>query len=289
MTIKDALAEGMRTLAKHRCRATFPSRETEELLAWAAGVSREALFAHPESRISAPQARKYRAALRRRVAHAPIEHLTGRADFMGLPFRVTKATLIPRPATETIVEEAILLARRERDVAFIDVGTGSGAIAITLAAAFPESRVLATDLSSAALAVARGNGRARGVSDRVAFVRADLLPDSPPLRSGATIIIANLPYIPATAYRALAPEVRRYEPRSALVGGRDGLVPTKRLIDRVAATRFHGPAHLFFELLPGQCSRVEAYAKKRLPGCRTARIVNAQGVAIGVRISLGAS
>lgn len=284
-TVKTELTRGTATLTKHRCKAAVPAREAEELLAWAAGVSRESLYAHPERRLTKPQLRRFRAAVTRRVAHAPLEYLTGIAGFMGREFRVTPATLIPRPATETLLEEAIIVARNLGDATFIDVGTGSGAIAITLAAAFPAARVLATDLSPAALAVARANARRHHVADRIHFVKADLLPGQVPSRDGATVIVANLPYIPSTQTRRLAPEIRRYEPKTALFGGRDGLAPSKRLIDRIAASRVVGAATALFEVLPNQCMRLEAYAKRRLPGWQAKRVLNDQGMAVGMVFS----
>lgn len=283
--MKIELASGTAALKRHRCAPASAPREAEELLAWATGVSRESLYAHPDRELTAPQRRKFRAAMKRRLKHEPIEYITGTAGFMGREFRVTRATLIPRPATETLLEEAIITARAEKDPAFIDVGTGSGAIAMTLASAFPRARVLATDLSPAALQVARANARRDGAADRIHFVKADLLPGPVPARDGATVIVANLPYLPMTGYGKLAPEIRRYEPRSALLSGRDGLLASKRLVDRVAGSRLVGAAYLFFELLPGQCARMEAYARKRLPGWTARRIKNAQGFAVGVALS----
>lgn len=285
MQVKEAMLHGTAVLETHRCKITLHSREAEDILAWAIGASREALYAHPERRLTAPQRRRYDNALKRRVRHEPVEYVTGNAGFMGRDFRVTPATLIPRWATETLLEEAILFARRHDDVTFIDVGTGSGAIAITLAATFPKSHVLATDLSAPALIVARANAKRLGVTDRVAFVKADLLPNPLPRRGGATVIVANLPYIPASGMRKLAPEIRLYEPRSALAGGKDGLVPSKRLINRLAAARLDGATGVLFELLPGQCSRMEAYARKSLPGWSAKRIANDGGIAIGVMFS----
>ncbi|MEY4723848.1 MAG: peptide chain release factor N(5)-glutamine methyltransferase [Candidatus Parcubacteria bacterium] len=284
MNVRDALREGAATLKKHRCAGTRPDRETEELLAWAAGVSRESLFAHPERALKAAETRRFRAALAARVKHVPVEYLVGRAPFMGRDFRVTKATLIPRPATETMVGAAIVEARRLRATSLTDVGTGSGAIAITLAAAFPDARVLATDISPAALNVARANAAAHGVSERVTFLRADLLPEPLPASDAATVIVANLPYVPSASKARLSPDVTRHEPASALFGGKDGLSPSKRLLDRLAAAKFSGPVTLFLEILPSQCRAMERYAAKRLPGWRIERVMNEQGVASGLAL-----
>jgi release factor glutamine methyltransferase len=288
MNVGEALQGAERTLRRHRCSA-FSSRESEELLAWASRSTREQLLAHPERRLSAAAERKFRGAIRRRAAHAPVEYITGRASFFGRRFMVTRETLIPRPATEVLVE-AVLDAARPLSYSptlplLVDIGTGSGCIAATLALELPGGRIIATDTSSGALRIARANARRHGVSDRIRFIKADLLPTLPLSHSPTRpLIIANLPYVPTARLRALPPDVRLHEPRQALDGGKDGLDYYRRLLQRISALR-PVPCALFFEILPEQFEPLAAEAQRSLPGCRTRKISNLEDVAVGLHIA----
>lgn len=168
----------------------------------------------------------------RRAAREPVALITGNREFWGLEFEVTPATLIPRPETELIVEEALLEFRGRSPGTILDVGTGSGCVAVALAREFTGSQVVATDISDAALEVARRNAARHGVGDRTTFVRTHLLDG---VRSPADLIVSNPPYVPVSAAPAMAPEVLGHEPHTALFGGADGLSLLRELLTAAAA------------------------------------------------------
>jgi release factor glutamine methyltransferase len=164
----------------------------------------------------------------RRAAREPIAYIVGRQEFWGLEFEVTPDVLIPRPETELIVEEAISsIERRDLYRHIIDVGTGSGCIAVALAVEFPRAQLVATDRSEAALAVARRNAARHGVDDRITFVHTDLLDG---VGDDAQLIVSNPPYVSSADRATLQPEVGQYEPDAALFAGADGLDVIRRLL-----------------------------------------------------------
>ena len=168
----------------------------------------------------------------RRAAREPVAYITGRREFWGLDFEVTPDVLIPRPETELIIEEAIRYAAEVREPAeIIDVGTGSGCIAIALARQFPSARVTGTDTSHAALEVARRNAERLEVADRLTFLECDLLETATPR---ADLIVSNPPYVPSGDSLDLQPEVGLHEPAPALFGGPDGLNVVRALLASAA-------------------------------------------------------
>lgn len=162
----------------------------------------------------------------RREAGEPVAYLLGRKEFYGREFFVDARVLVPRPETEHLVEAVLARFDPQAPLLFADLGTGSGALAVTLALEFPQSRGLAVDCSPGALTVARANARALGAAGRVLFVQADF---ARPLGAEASldVVVANPPYIPEAEYPGLSREVRDFEPRGALVGGADGLDPLR--------------------------------------------------------------
>ena len=225
--------------ASHRLGATTdtPRLEAELLLGYALGVSRTRLLTHPEHPVLVDQLALYTDLVRRRSAGYPLPYLTGRIEFYGLGFMVTPEVLIPRPETERLVDLA--LARRPATV--IDVGTGCGCIAISLAVRLPESAVTAIELSSAALAVAQRNVEMHGVAQRVRLMVGDLLTPRP---SPVDLIVSNPPYIPTGDCAMLPTSVRDHEPRLALDGGLDGLSVIRRLLAQAPAVLRPGGALL---------------------------------------------
>jgi release factor glutamine methyltransferase len=203
----------------------------------------------------------YDAVVARRLTREPLPHILGVHEFYGRPFRVTADVLTPRPETELLVDAAlaILDARGAPELPaaipplrVVDVGTGSGCIAVTLAAERPAVLVAATDASAAALGIARANARDLGVADRVVFREADLLGD---LDWTPDLIVANLPYVPEGDRASLAPEVARFEPAAALFAGADGLDAIRRLIPAAARALAPGGA-LILEVGIGQAATV---------------------------------
>jgi release factor glutamine methyltransferase len=191
----------------------------------------------------------------RRAAREPLPYITGRREFWDLTFEVSPAVLIPRPETELIVEAALeLFPSRTSALTIVDVCTGSGVVAIALARERPAARIVATDISSDALEVARRNASRHGAADRVEFVCDDLLD---PITSEVDLIVCNPPYVAEVSRPGLQPEVRDHEPSVALFGGRDGLRLLTRLVAGAPA-RLRNGGYLVFEFGFGQDVEVEA-------------------------------
>lgn len=204
-------------------------RDAESLLLHLTGKDRAWWVAHGEDEFGGCHAIRYAAMIERRLAGEPIQYITGECEFFGLPFHVTPAVLIPRPETEHLVEQAIVFARRLRgEVRILDVGAGSGAIAVALAHALPAAEVTAIDVSHEALDVARGNAQRNGVSRRIRLVEGDLL--APVAGERFELIVSNPPYVPEIDRESLAVEVREHEPHLALFAGEDGLEVYRRLV-----------------------------------------------------------
>ena len=212
-------------------RSPHPERaqlDAETLLLHVLGKNKAWLLAHQEEEISGDRAARYHTLVERRYAGEPIQYITGQQEFYGLPFRVTPNVLIPRPETEHLVEKVLSLAVCFQLLRIVDVGTGSGAIAVALAHLLPHAEITALDISAAALDEARANAEGNRVPDRVRFVESDLL--AAVATRKFEIVVSNPPYVPATDRESLSVEVREYEPGLALFAGNDGLDVYRRLI-----------------------------------------------------------
>jgi release factor glutamine methyltransferase len=171
---------------------------------------------------------RYDALIARRLAREPVSQIVGIREFWGMDFEVSRDVLTPRPETELIVEEALAaFPDRARGISIVDVGTGSGCLAVALAHEFPHAQVTATDVSDRALEIAERNAVRHRVEQRITFVRGDLLEN---VTRRADLIVSNPPYVPETDAPSLAPEVRDHEPSVALFGGADGLAIYRRLL-----------------------------------------------------------
>jgi len=257
-TIRSLLteAEGLLAEGSHAERA---QRDAETLLLYA--LRRDApetnqawLIAHGHETAPAHATAVFRAWVERRRGGEPIQYITGESEFYGLSFRVNRDVLIPRPETEHLLEKAIELARGFERQYIVDVGTGSGAIAVALASNLPAARIHATESSAPALRVARANAARNGVADRVAFHEGDLL--APVAGEQFDIVVSNPPYVPEGDRDSLSVEVRDYEPAQALFAGTDGLAIYRRLIPAAIAALFHG-RYLALEIGFGQQPAVE--------------------------------
>jgi release factor glutamine methyltransferase len=252
MKLRDWLDHGEAILTEgpHADRAR---RDAETLLLHHIGKNKAWLMAHDDEEYAGCSSIGYSALLERRRKGEPIQYLIGECEFYGLPFRVTPDVLIPRPETEHLVEKAIALAtlldsrthlgapsisrplrngwettNPNQPTRILDIGTGSGAIAIAVATHLPNAIITATDISEAALSIARENAARNHVSNRVRFLQGDLL--SPVAAEQFEIIVSNPPYVPDTDRALIAVEVREHEPHVALFGGNDGLAIYRRLI-----------------------------------------------------------
>ena len=248
-------------LALARQRTPVSPTTAQALIAHVVGRGRAWLLAHPEAPLSGAQAAQFAALLGRAAAGEPLAYLIGEREFCGLSFEVTPDALIPRPESEALVEAGLAWARErgKPDPAIVDVGTGSGAIAITLAARLPQARIAAVELSAPALAVARRNAQRHAVADRVGLVRSDLLTA---LVGLFDLILANLPYVSTGELAGL--EVGRWEPHLALDGGVDGLDLVRRLL-RQAPARLAPGGRLALEIGAEQGDRVLALCREAFP------------------------
>jgi release factor glutamine methyltransferase len=234
-TVRDALDSALIALTASGC--DTPRLDAEVLLAAALGVDRAALIADPERGVEPEPFREY---VRRRTQREPVAYILGRRGFRWLELEVDPRVLVPRPETEHVVEAALGLPSGAR---VVDVGTGSGAIALALADERPDLRVVATESSPGALAVARANGARLGLA--VEWLLGDLLE---PVRGSVDAVVSNPPYV-ADGER-LAPELS-YEPREALYGGPDGLEVLRRLVGATRDVPF-----VAFEVGHGQAAEV---------------------------------
>lgn len=233
--------------------------DSQVLLASLLNRSRAWVLAHPEWELDEGQQHKIEQAVGRLESGEPLPYVLGHWEFYGLDFEITPDTLIPRPETELLVETALEWLKEHPDAGLtIDVGTGSGCIAVSLAHHLPHLRHIASDLSLPALKVARRNAE-RHAAGRVEFVQSDLLP---PLTKSPNIICANLPYIPTKTLRGL--KVYGWEPAQALDGGVDGLAPIHRLIIQ-AKEQLALNGALLLEIEASQGETAQALARQAFP------------------------
>ena len=206
-----------------------PRLDAEVLLSHILGRERIYLYVHFDEPLEPAELARYREAIKQRVQRVPVAYIIGEKEFMGLTFRVTADTLVPRPDTEILVQAAIERLRARGDAPrFADIGTGTGAICLSVLHFLPKAQADTVDISPAARAVAEENAAALEVADRVTFHTGDLL--APLAGQCYDAILSNPPYIPDGDIAALAPEVRLKEPRTALAGGKDGLDFYRRLM-----------------------------------------------------------
>jgi release factor glutamine methyltransferase len=231
--------------------------DAELLLAEATGAERARLAADPDAEVDPPAARRFGEMVRRRVRREPVAYILGRKGFRRLELAVDGRALIPRPETELLVEIALEL----EPTTALDVGTGSGAVALAVADELPRCEVTGTDTSAEALGLARENAERLGIDGRVSFERGTV-----PEGRRFELVLANLPYVREDEWEGLAPEITRYEPREALVGGPDGveaiastvpatvaaLVPGATLALEVGADQAGPVAELLLDLGFGQ-------------------------------------
>ncbi len=225
--------------------------ESEMLLSHSLGLKRIQLYMQYDRIMTKEELASFKQLVLRRLKREPVAYITGKASFMSLELYITKDVLIPRPETELIVEIVADIARGKEGLNVLDIGTGSGAIAVSIAKYSPGTSVIATDISEKALETAKNNAVKHKVEDRVSFEKADLFP----AKGSFNIIVSNPPYIPTDSINSLQPEVKDFEPVSALDGGIDGLDVYRRLIAG-AAPYLNDNGHLILEVGQGQSKQV---------------------------------
>ena len=236
-----------------------PRLDAEVLLSHVLKKERIYLYVHFDQPMEAAELAAYKELIKQRVNHVPVAYLLGQKEFMGLTFKVTPATLIPRPDTEILVQAAVERLRGREQCSFADIGTGSGAICLSVLSFVPRSRAATVDISPEARAVAEENAENLGLSERIEFFTGDLL--EPVKDRKFTAILSNPPYIPEKDIEGLQEEVRCQEPYGALSGGQDGLDFYRRLCQEAPALLEEG-GFMAFEVGMGQARAVAELAEE---------------------------
>src|SRR5439155_17208045 len=245
MLLRDALTSAVGRLTS--AGVGSPRMNAEVLLMFTMGIDRAYLYAHPERELSAEECMRYEQAVAERSRGVPAQYITGHQEFWGMDFVVSPAVLIPRPETEHVIEKVLALVKRENDsdretansvpttvsaekggIRVVDVGTGSGCIAIVLANELPDTNIYATDISSAALELARANAERHQLGCRIQFRQADLLDGLP--SPSFDRVVSNPPYVGESEEDQVQLEVRKFEPRNAVFAGHTGLEVVQRLV-----------------------------------------------------------
>lgn len=260
-TVATVLREAARRLKA--AGVDTPELDARRLLEAAAGVTPEAVLRDPDHPLDAAQQARLAHFIARRGAREPVSRIVGQREFYGRRFIVTPATLDPRPESETLIEVALSLVPRHEPVRILDICTGGGCLLLTLLAELPLATGIGSDISSAAIEVARRNACVMKLETRAQWVEADLTDG---IAGTFDLIVANPPYIPSGAIAGLAPEVRLHDPWLALDGGPDGLEPYRRIV--ADAGRLAPRGVVVLELGTGQQQAVEAIigAAQAAPG-----------------------
>jgi release factor glutamine methyltransferase len=248
ISLREAIEEGAESLET----AGIPDARMQSgsLLGHALGRNRTFLIAHGDDRLTESQIRQFRLLVGRRAAGEPFQYITGHQEFFKLDFQVEPAVLIPRPETEIIVEAALEVLRDDPSPFIADIGTGSGCIVISLLHELLGARAIATDLSQAALGVARRNAEKHGVLDRLKLIHADGFPPGES-HEPFSLVTSNPPYIAEAEVPALQKEVRDFEPRTALISGGNGLDHIRALL-RDTPRHLRDDGYFIFEIGFGQ-------------------------------------
>jgi release factor glutamine methyltransferase len=270
MTRRQALNRARELLANHKIEDA--PLEAELLLRHTLKIDRAQLYTEPDLMLKKQQEETYGQFIERRMKGEPSAYITGHREFFGLDFKVDKNVLIPRPETEILVEQTIARAVNYPNPVIVDVGTGCGAIAVSLAVHLPRAKIYAIDISKEALKVANRNCRMHQVGDRVKLLAGDLL-ESAPVQ--VDIIVANLPYVLTVE----VPQVNTsgFEPSLALDGGPDGMGVIKRLCLQVK-DRLHPTGCLLLEIGMGQSKMVADYLIKHYPSANIEFVSDLSGI-----------
>jgi release factor glutamine methyltransferase len=282
--LREALQSVTQTL--RRAGIADASVEAELLLGHILGISKTQLYIEPERSLTSVETEHLRRLVRRRLDHEPAAYILGHCEFYGIDFCIDCHTFIPRPETELLVEKAVELAQcishQGKRITIADVGTGCGAIAISLALALPQAKIYATDISASALQVAEMNCRRHAVSSQVELLQGNLLE---PLSQPVDMIVANLPYIKSCEFKDLSPEVRNFEPTTALAGGEDGLGKIQQILEQMPGKLNYGGCFLL-EIGQGQGRMVTSLINSYFPQASMELISDLGGIERVVMVGL---
>jgi release factor glutamine methyltransferase len=259
VTLKQTLARAREILASGKIEDL--ELESEILLRHVLGINRVELYQRPDLELSPAAEEKFWSVIRRRLNNEPTAYITGHKEFYGLDFDVNPSVLIPRPETELLAERAIDTINNRYFSISADIGTGCGAVAISLAVNLPQVKIYATDISPDALKVALQNCRKHGVEDRITLISGDLLE---PLPEPVDLIVANLPYVRKSDLPGI--NTGNFEPLIALDGGQDGLEQIRRLITQLRESKkLHPAGVLLMEIGQGQSNTIIALLHQNFP------------------------
>jgi release factor glutamine methyltransferase len=282
--LREALQSATQTLSK--ARIADASVEAELLLGHVLGMSKTQLYTEPERGLTSVETEYLWNLVRRRLDHEPAAYILGHCEFYGIDFCIDSHTFIPRPETELLVEKAVELAQRishrGKQITIADIGTGCGAIAISLALALPQAKIYATDISDPALQVAEENCRRHAVNGQVELLQGNLLE---PLPQPVDMMVANLPYIGNCEFVDLSQEIRDYEPAMALAGGRDGLDKIQQMLEQMPGKLNQG-AYFLLEIGQGQSGKVTSLIRSYFSQANIELISDLGGIERVVKVGL---
>ncbi|RLB12649.1 MAG: peptide chain release factor N(5)-glutamine methyltransferase [Deltaproteobacteria bacterium] len=259
LTIKDILASSTQYLKNKDI--DNPRLTAEILLSFVLGVERQTLYINYHKKLDKEVIQNYCSLIQRRIRGEPIQYIIGKKEFWALEFDVSPSVLIPRPETEILVEHAIMAIKDTKGAHILDLGTGSGVIAITMAKELPDAKIWALDISMEAIGVAIHNAKKHGVLNSIRFIRGDLWEPLRCMDLQFHLIVTNPPYIPREDYEQLPKEIKDWEPRIALNGGAGGLSLIKRII-KEAANFLLPNGSIFIEMSPQQVNSAIELLKK---------------------------
>ena len=284
MILGEALQSATQTLLRKGI--DDASAEAEILLGSVLGMSKTRLYTEPERALTSEEISQLWSLIQRRLDHEPTAYILGHCEFYGIDLLVDCHTFIPRPETELLVEQAVELAdcisRPGKGITIADVGTGCGAIAVSLALALPQAKIYATDISVQALQVAETNCQRHAVGNQVELLQGNLLE---PLSQPVDMIVANLPYIKDCEFKDLSPEIMDFEPMSALAGGLDGLDEIQRMLEQMPG-KLSREGCFLLEVGQGQGRGVTSLVKSQFPQADIELVSDLGGVERVVKVIL---
>lgn len=238
-----------------------PRINAELLLAHIIGCKRLDLYLAFDRPLTEPELNIYRGLIKRRASYEPLQYIIGTVEFYGLVFKVTPSVLIPRPETELLVENIIKELSDKEQLNILEIGCGSGNITISLAYHLKQAQIITTDISDAALNLAKENSQKLGVAERISFIRHNILTDDLLRFSMFDLVVSNPPYVSLQSYSSLQKEIMDFEPRLAVTDESDGLTFYRIISEKVSGNIKKG-GKLFFEISHGQCDDVKSIMTK---------------------------
>lgn len=259
ITVLEAIRLSTEYLEKKKIDS--PRINAELLLAHIIGCKRLDLYLAFDRPLTEPELNIYRGLIKRRASYEPLQYIIGTVEFYGLVFKVTSSVLIPRPETELLVENIIKELSDKEQLNILEIGCGSGNIAISLAYHLKQAQIITTDVSDAALNLAKENSQKLGVAERISFIRHNILTDDLLRFSMFDLVVSNPPYVSLQSYSSLQKEILDFEPRLAVTDESDGLTFYRIISEKVSGNIKKG-GKLFFEISHGQCDDVKSIMTK---------------------------